>query len=349
MTGTLNQVAAADDRLHPMPDGTQLWSESAQFTGYDPACGIAVYCHWGLLDRAIWEAVFAVYLPNGEILVSRTFAPRVEGAPDMRTGEATIRPVTPLTEWRTTYDGVARRVAMADLATGPLTDGPTERLRVDVVGVASSPAFGKGMRVDAESMDAHDRNVAVSGSGLHIEQSMRVTGTVEIHGEVVRLDAVGHRDHSCGPRSNSHMWRESWVNATFPDGRTFHLLQVFVTGRPVYFMGYVWDGSGFLDVTDYEGPLLTGALGEPRDFRIAFTCAGRRETVSGELLGALPLTVLPQGMYPGIGDGRDLACEGPARWDWNGQIGYGWVERVFTRDGWPQIRHADAQLRASAP
>jgi len=53
-------------------------------------------------------------------------------------------------------------------------------------------------------------------------------------------------------------------------------------------------------------------------------------------------------MYPGTLPGQvDLACEGPGRWVWNGQVGYGWVERVFTRGGWPSIRTQDAELSQS--
>jgi hypothetical protein len=119
-----HQVSATDDQFHKMPENSPLWSESAQFTCYDAASGIAAYMHWGLLSREIWEAIFALYLPNGQIMVSRTFAPRVEGEP-MRTGEAEIYPVVPLESWRMRYNGVARRVLMADLAASPLTDGPT--------------------------------------------------------------------------------------------------------------------------------------------------------------------------------------------------------------------------------
>ena len=335
-----HQVSEADDSLHNMPDGVPLWSESAQFTCHDPASGISAYIHWGLLGREIWEALFALYLPNGEILVSRTFAPRVEGQP-MRTGEAELYPVVPRETWRLRYDGVARRVLMADLAKGPLTDGPTERLRLDLTGTGTTPAFGKGMRLKPEEMEPQDNNLAVSGTGLHIEQSMHVAGTVEFHGETVRFDAIGHRDHSCGPRQNSYLWRHTWVNGTFADGSIFHFVQVFVMARPVYFMGYVWRGTDFLPVTDYAGPLQTGTLGEPHDFALEFICEGRREKITGELLGVMPMTLMPQGMYPGTQAGQvDLASEGPARWLWNGQVGHGWVERSFSRGGWLQIRSA---------
>ena len=346
MSSFAHEVSEADDLFHRRPDGVGLWSESAQFTCYDPASGVAAYVHWGLLEREVWEALFALYLPNGEIMVSRTFAPRVEGQP-MRTGECELYPIKPLESWRLRYDGFLRRVTMLDLSKGPLTDGPGDRTKVDLVGTGIAPVFGKGMRLNPDEMEPQDNNLAVSGSGLHLEQTMRVTGTVEIHGEVINFDAVGHRDHSCGPRHNAHMWRESWVNGVFPDGRAFHCVQVFCTARPTYFMGKLWDGKELHPISDYSGPLQTGTLGEPRDYTVSFTCQGKREVITGELLGVMPMTLMPQGMYAGTLDGKvDLASEGPARWVWDGQVGYGWTERCWSRGGWPQIRAMDAAANA---
>ena len=85
-------VAEEDHLLHARPDGVPLWSESAQINAYDSNLGIAIYTHWGLLGGEIWEANLSVYLPNGEVFASRTFAPRVEGEP-MSTGQATVGPI----------------------------------------------------------------------------------------------------------------------------------------------------------------------------------------------------------------------------------------------------------------
>ena len=35
-----------------------------------------------------------------------------------------------------TYDGVSRRILMADLAAAPLADGQIERVKLDVIGTA---------------------------------------------------------------------------------------------------------------------------------------------------------------------------------------------------------------------
>ena len=344
MPGFKHFVTAEDDSFHAKPADVPLWSESVQFTAYDPRCQVAVYQHWGLIGGEVWECNCGVFLPNGEILVSRTFAPRIEGEP-MYTGQAGVAPVEPLERWRMTYDGVSRRILMADLAAAPLADGQIERVRLDVTGTASSPAYGVGMRTDAATMTADDSNVAVSGHGLHIEQSMKVAGTVVIGGETISYDGVGHRDHSCGPRSNGHMWRESWINGSFPGGRTFHLLEVFVTGRPTYYMGYVWDGQQLLETSNQAGPPQTGPLGEPRGYEATFDCVLGPQVIKGELLGSLAMTVnSPHGMYPGAERRGQLTAEGPTRWTWDGEVGYGWTERNYTRGGWAEMRHADAHL-----
>jgi hypothetical protein len=52
-------------------------------------------------------------------------------------------------------------------------------------------------------------------------------------------------------------------------------------------------------------------------------------------------------MYPGTLDGEiELASEGPVRWTWDGQVGHGWIERVFAQGGWPQLRAKDALIPA---
>lgn len=328
-------VAEEDDLLHARQDGVPLWSESAQINAYDSNLGIAIYTHWGLLGGEIWEANFGVYLPNGEVFASRTFAPRVEGEP-MSTGQATVGPIVSRESWLMKYDGVARRLLMSELAAAPLADGPIERLKLDVVGHASSPAYGQGA-------GAENKGAELLGSGgVHIEQSLRVVGSLTLFGQTVPFEGVGHRDHSCGPRSNGHIWRESWINGSFPSGRTFHMLEVFGVGKPRYFMGYVWSGKEILEVSNYVGPLLTGPLGEPRTFDAHFDSDGGHQVAHAEVLGSLALTVNPtQGMYMGAAEKGEVTTQGPIRWTWDGETGFGWAERVYNRGGWTDLLDQD--------
>ncbi|MEV6927353.1 hypothetical protein AB0M46_23005 [Dactylosporangium sp. NPDC051485] len=339
-TNFQHRVAAVDDDLHDVPADVPLWSESALITCHDPATGISVYGHLVLLGNEVWESIFSVYLPNGEILTDRSYSRH--DPKDRRTGQMVIRPVVPLERWQLAFDGVARRVLMTDLARGPLGGGPVTRLEVDLDCVGTSPTWGRGMRTDPSTMSADDSNPAVSGSGLHLEQSLKVRGTVRFDNHTVELDAVGHRDHSCGPRARSNQWRVSWVNGSFPSGRTFHGLNVWVVGRPTYARGYVWDGTTMEDMTDFDGPALIGATGEPRDFEARFSVPSGDHVLKGQLLGSMPTTgYMPQGATVGAEATGHVAVDGPGRWEWDGEVGYGWVQRTWIRGGWDEVREAD--------
>jgi len=67
-----HRVRAEDDDLHEVRLDVPLWSESALITAHDPATGISVYGHLVLLQNEVWESIFSVYLPNGEILTDRS-------------------------------------------------------------------------------------------------------------------------------------------------------------------------------------------------------------------------------------------------------------------------------------
>jgi hypothetical protein len=342
-----HRVSAEDDDLHEVRLDVPLWSESALITCHDPATGISVYGHLVLLQNEVWESIFSVYLPNGEILTDRSYS-RHDPA-NRRTGQMTIKPVEPLERWKLGFDGMARRVLMSDLALGPLGGGPVTRLEVDLTCDATSPVWGRGMRTDTTTMNSDDKNPAISGSGLHLEQSIKVTGTVKFDDYPVTLDAVGHRDHSCGPRARSNQWRVSWANASFPSGRTFHGLNVWVVGRPTYARGYVWDGSTMENISNYDGPALIGPTGEPRDFEASFETAAGPQLLRGELLGSMPTTgYMPQGATIGAEPAGHVAVDGPARWTWDGEVGYGWAQRTWIRGGWDEVRERDRRrVRAS--
>jgi len=339
-----HRVAYSDDDLHEVREEVPLWSESALIVCHDPATGISVYGHLVLLETQVWESIFSVYLPNGEILTDRSYS-RHDPA-DRRTGQMVIKPIVPLESWQLGFDGMARRVLMADLAAGPLAGGPVTRLEVDLRCEGTSPTWGRGMRTDTTTMNEDDKNPAVSGSGLHLEQSIRVTGTVRFDNYTIELDAVGHRDHSCGPRARSNQWRVAWANGTFPSGRTFHGLNVWVVGRPTYARGYVWDGSTMENLRDFDGPALCGPLGEPREFAASFEIAAGKQYLEGTLLGSMPTTgYMPQGATIGAEPVGHVAVDGPARWVWDGEIGYGWAQRTWIRNGWDEIREGERQAR----
>ena len=99
-----HRVSAEDDDLHEVRTDVPLWSESALIVCHDPATGISVYGHLVLLENEVWESIFSVYLPNGEILTDRSYSRH--DREHRRTGQMVVKPVEPLERW-TLLDGMA--------------------------------------------------------------------------------------------------------------------------------------------------------------------------------------------------------------------------------------------------
>jgi len=36
-----------------------------------------------------------------------------------------------------------------------------------------------------------------------------------------------------------------------------------------------------------------------------------------------------------------VAVDGPAKWVWDGEVGYGWAQRTWIRGGWDEVREGD--------
>ena len=338
--GFEHRVSAEDDDLHEVREDVELWSESALIVCHDPATGLSVYGHLVLLETQVWEAIFSVYLPNGEILTDRSYSRHDPVA--RRTGQMVIKPIVPLETWQFGFDGMARRVLMSDLARGPLGGGPVTRLEVDLRCEGTSPTWGRGMRTEPATMSHDDKNPAVSGSGLHLEQSIRVTGTVRFDRHTIELNAVGHRDHSCGPRARSNQWRVAWAERVVSERPNVPRAQR-VGGRPAHVrarlrLGRVGDG----------GP---AGLRRPGAVSVRWASRGTSARASAPPPGSSPgRAVARQHAHhrlhaPG-GDGRaelagDVAVDGPARWIWDGEVGYGWAQRTWIRGGWDEVRESD--------
>ena len=89
--GFEHRVSLQDDDLHEVREDIPLWSESALIVCHDPATGLSVYGHLVLLETQVWESIFSVYLPNGEILTDRSYSRH--DPVDRRTGQMVIEPI----------------------------------------------------------------------------------------------------------------------------------------------------------------------------------------------------------------------------------------------------------------
>lgn len=316
-------LTAEQDFLQVPPDPQTNWSENLVCIFNAPDSRLAVYTHFCRISwqrPALWEGLLAVYLPGGELLVSRSFAVstdhRVANA-----GALSYACVEPLRHWRLEFDGLVRRTRIDELAAGLLSDGPVEPLSIDLDITGICPPWSVGHAADQPWGD------------FHLEQESRIEGRVEIAGQEIPVSTHGLRDHSRGPRDHSGIPSEGWSFGFFPGGRHYVALHVGNDDGPPLVTGSYFDGEMAHDITRVEVPLLDSPLGEPRDYEVRFGGNSFGDlTVRGHLDNAAAFTLAhPIGQPIGFDSsdrGATLLVEGPATAVLDGETGHGWLERV---------------------
>lgn len=334
-------IVEADDLLHQPPEGETNWSENLQLVVNDGRTG--VYMHLGRQadDPGIWEGILVVYLDGERLLVSRTWL----RAPDLTaatSGPLSFRPIVPLREWEMAFDGMVRPISRAEGAAAPVAEGPVVPMTLTLAVNGHSPMWGAGTETSraasATTSSLHDQDWART----HVQQVCQVSGRLRVPslGIDQTIENVGFRDHSVGPRDFTHLVSEFWSCCAFPSGRAFVGLHVVQDDRPEPFThGFVFEGvdlngRGKLhDMDELTGPLLTSPLGDPVDFGVRFSTAAGSGDVTGHMTNSMafafdypfrmPLGARPAGATP---------VEGPATYEWDGEQGHGWIERIYIRE-----------------
>lgn len=302
--------------------GVPGWSENLVVQAHDATAGLSVWAHWSRIPGAshIWEGVLAVYLPGGELLVSRTFGPGTEEQ-TASSGPLSFACLEPSKKWRMRFDGMARRATSGALAAATLEDGPSERVLIELDFDAVHPIWS-----------AHGNMEGQSWGTAHLEQGGRLTGQAIIGGEVAAINTGGFRDHSYGPRNYSGMAGNTWCTAVFPSGRALLGLNVWQTAGPAMAVGFVWDGEEMLNATSVALPRLADADGQPStcEFEITTTKSTERITVVQHHRMTWTLDE-PVGMTAGANGETDgiRVVESPATVTWGEEAADGWIEKTL--------------------
>ena len=312
-------VGPDHDQIQAIPE-IAGWSENLVAQVHDPTAAASVWAHWSRIPEVphVWEGVIAVYLPYGELLVSRSFGP----SPTKQvasSGPLSFACEEPGGRWRVRFDGMARRTTSDELAAGSLTDGEVERVEVELELTGLHPLWS-----------AHGNMTGQVWASAHLEQACRIVGEVVTTDGATPIAGVGFRDHSYGPRDYSGMSGDTWCSAVLPSGHVLLALNVWQEAGPTLAVGYVWDGTALHDATALELPRMADGSGEPRRFTGSITTAlgtDRFECVSER--GMTWTMDHPVGMTAGARAAPDrMRCvESPARISFRGETAAGWIER----------------------
>jgi hypothetical protein len=320
-------VTASDDLIQQVEeDRPRHWSENLIFNSSDRASGISVYVHMSRMapHADIWEGNLVVYLPDGEtLLVSRTFGQEPTHRQAASSGSLTFACDEPMEKWSLRYDGMVRRVTRPSVAAAPVGDGPVERFTMDfaLTGLHEAWVIDKDMLAKQ------------SWGRYHLEQACRIQGEIVIDGKIIPYDCEGFRDHTYGARNYGPLTEEAWINCTFPSGRIIMALLVEEDGNPSLSTGFIVEDGVMRPMVMDECPALTYAGGSPADLEMAFTDGDGKQTVASVHQTHVVSYWLhsPVGWSLGVSyDDPDsvVLLEGPATFQWEGEEGLGWLERL---------------------
>jgi len=216
--------AAADCPHAPTDDPS--WQESALFVWHDRAAGVGGF--WRLGQEPVVSALnscFGIFTADGQ-----RFRSNVTG------------------------------VAMAAADRGETHMGWGSQLRVDLDRLHIRADF-PDCEASLTFSDFHPRYDYIplvkgppmpDGTAHHYEVAGSVTGNVRIGDREIRVEALGYRDRSWGPRSWGTLRSTRWWPAVFGPDLSVHVLNVVTESGHFLKFGYVLRDGRPLAITDSE-------------------------------------------------------------------------------------------------
>ncbi len=329
MSTDLNSLtfAAADPNVHPKRD-VPLWSETRWNGCWNPEQGVGLYLHAGRFRRDLdfWWAQAVAYLPDGRVVVDRTFGRNLNPA-----GVTVGSLAWTVTDggWESEFDGISEATTIAALAHAPRGSGaPSARVQWQVSAESISPAWDPFAGI---------ANLDFAGDA-HVQQASRTTGVLTVDGVQYSLAGVGFKDHSSGVRSFDTWQSHGFVLAHLPHG----VLHAFTIRRPdggATTLGAMFrDGEQVGSIEAFELPVLHDKIGAREQMIADVTVAGQDPIrIEAELIHALPMTISEDndninGVDWELPGDPVVLIEGIGRYTVPGQgVGYGMLERSARR------------------
>jgi hypothetical protein len=315
-------VDPALDRIQaPAPDVAN-WSENINLAVHSGQGEMGVYSHLSRMveDPQLWEGTLAVYLPAGELLVSRTFG-RAAATNQASSGNLTWTVHEPLQRWSLHFDGMARPIFRAEATAGFVRDGPTEIVSMDLDLEAAGPVWSLEHALGVPGKQ--------SFASLHLQQAVHVRGEVRARRRSFGIDHVAVRDHSAGARDYAGLLGDHWTTCPLPDGRILSALNLWQTvGAASISTGFLVDGDALHPISNITVERLASAGGAPEQLGLDFDGPDGRGHIDITLQHSMVFTLSePIGMPMGTCHWGLITVQGPARYRSNGQETLGWLER----------------------
>jgi hypothetical protein len=273
-----------DVNVRPNRD-VPLWNETRWNGCWNGADGVGIYLHAGRFrfDLDIWWAQVVAYLPDGVLCVNKLWGPN-----SSRAGVSLGGLELSVTDdaWTAVYDGVGQLTTIDALARAPQgSSGPMRRLKFDIDARAAAPqwdmlATGAGRRF-------------VLAGDTHVQQGFRTTGSLCVNDEHYwRLDGIGFKDHSSGPRDLTDWYGHRYLQIIAGDYVCHVILMYSPDGQEQAPWGIFHRDGRQAQVTRFELPAIEDSAGGPiLGHAVIETDSGEHLEFEAELVHALPMTV----------------------------------------------------------
>lgn len=310
-------------QLHKdLPPG---WSENYLSYVWSPNNDVGVYIHLCCRPGSptVWDEQLHVALPGDRYLVSKGIsAGRNDQGPNVC--GISFRCDEPFVKWTKRFHGGGRLVSGAEMRAGPLTDGETVPVEMELVFTAMSPPFDLGT-------GTLDQPWAVG----HYEQHHHVTGWIAFAGERYDISGTGLRDHSWGARHYDEIGLTTWLHGQFPEsGRS--MMAVLVTGkppRPPFTYACVSDANSVTAAVPSPLPTARTLSQSEEGYEFELTLAdGSKSTIKATIVNPLRAALvgaseIALGTHAAPGANHHY-IDAFTRFEWDGEVGYGITERT---------------------
>jgi hypothetical protein len=251
-------------------------------------------------------------------------------------GPVRFQCLEPFRSWSLVYRGEAVETTVADQLAGTSGDRRVE-VEVDVAMVMAVPPWIRGEMSDTAraTLAGTDEAQFIGGvGGLNCKQLFRARGRLRVGSEESEFTATGLRVHRKGVRHTQDFRGHCWQSALFPSGRAFEALSFpdHTDGTPSYNEGFVFDGEHIHPAQVTASPWMTTFQPHGGDVSLSLDSDQGPTDIAGVTSVS---TVMPgraatesTAMMRGGGSVHDLFFhQGGAKYTWDGEVGYGMVER----------------------
>ena len=292
--------------------------------GYDPVSKVGHYLYLAaekddlLLRR---ESVFML-LPDGSVLAQQG-AGRGSHGRTAAGDRLRLECLEPFRRWRGRYAALVHRLAGDEIVAGPRPGRELVEAVVDI---------------EVESVAAPWNTEGDWGEqppSLRYHQFYDARGTVTVSGTAYPFAGPGFRSHSRRRRDMPGFTGHAIINGRFPSGRGFGLLRYRATAdRPERGRGFLYLDGAAHDADVVTWPHLDQAVAGGERLTIELHAGRHKAVITAVTIASAFVTPAPEGRAYGahLGDGPGTVISPAfARYQWDGETGYGGLERSALR------------------